>query len=226
MIKKVMVVLKKVILSIIILLSLYFLTAFCLSRITVAQEENTKDEMSIYILTNGVHTDIVTPIRTSIVDWSKKINYTHIKSKDSTFKYIAFGWGDKGFYLETPEWKDLKPSVAFKATTGLSNSAMHTTYYKNMIVGNDCREIKISFEQYERLVNFIDKSFDKNKEGNYINIVTDAVYGNDDAFYEAVGSYSLFHTCNTWANNGLKYSGQKSCLWTIFDTGIFLKYKE
>lgn len=224
--RKIIVVLGKVLLGIILFFVLYLLTAFCLSRITVNQEVDTKEEISIYILTNGVHTDIVTPIRTSTIDWSKKINYSHIKSKDSAFKYIAFGWGDKGFYLETPEWKDLKFSVAFKAATGLSSSAMHTTYYKNMIVGDDCREIKISIEQYKRLVNFIDKSFSQNKEGSYINIVTDAVYGNDDAFYEGTGSYSLFYTCNTWANNVLKHSGQKSCLWTIFDTGIFLKYKK
>ena len=25
---------------------------------------------------------------------------------------------------------------------------------------------------------------------------------------------------------GLKHAGQKACLWTAFDTGIFLKYEE
>ena len=59
-------------------------------------------------------------------------------------------------------------------------------------------------------------------EAMYIN--TDAVYGKNDAFYEANGSYSLFHTCNTWANNGLKACGQKACFWTPFDSGIFYHY--
>ena len=50
-------------------------------------------------------------------------------------------------------------------------------------------------------------------------------YGKNDAFYEATGRYSLFHTCNTWTNNALKIAGQKACVWTPFDTGIFYHYQ-
>lgn len=49
-------------------------------------------------------------------------------------------------------------------------------------------------------------------------------YGDHDAFYEAKGRYSLFHTCNTWANNALKACGQKACWWTPFSTGIRYQY--
>ncbi|HXU27639.1 MAG TPA: DUF2459 domain-containing protein, partial [Bacteroidia bacterium] len=50
--------------------------------------------------------------------------------------------------------------------------------------------------------------------------------GDNDSFYEAVGVYGLFYTCNTWANNGLKYCGQKACLWTPFEKGIFYQYRK
>lgn len=43
-------------------------------------------------------------------------------------------------------------------------------------------------------------------------IPTDAVYGINDAFYDAKGKYSFFETCNTWANDGLKEAGQKARL--------------
>ena len=33
---------------------------------------------------------------------------------------------------------------------------------------------------------------------------TNAQYNENDAFYEAIGSYSIFHTCNTWTNNTLR----------------------
>lgn len=79
-------------------------------------------------------------------------------------------------------------------------------------------------EQYQLLITYIDHSFQKDANGHYINNVTKAVYGKNDAFYEANGSYSLLFTCNTWANEGLKSCGQKSCLCTPFDKGIFLKY--
>ena len=54
---------------------------------------------------------------------------------------------------------------------------------------------------------------------------TDVRYGNDDAFYEANGTYNLFKTCNTWANNGLKACEKKAALWTPFESGIFYHYK-
>jgi uncharacterized protein (TIGR02117 family) len=168
---------------------------------------------------------LVVPIKTEWYNWSDKVKFSHTKSKDTTYHYLAMGWGDKGFYLETPEWKDLKMSVAFKAISGLSNTVIHATFYQKMTVGGRCREIRISQQQYQRLIAYIIASFQKDKNGNFINIVTDAVYGKDDTFYEANGSYSVFYTCNTWVNNALKESGQKSCLWTVFDTGIFLKYK-
>lgn len=206
-------------------LLLYVLVAYALSKITIDKEENTKPEVEIFILTNGVHTDIVMPVKNDQTDWSKQIQFKNTKAADSTYKYIAMGWGDKGFYLETPEWSDLKASVAFKAATGLSTTAIHATYYKQMRLGEDCKSMLISREQYDRLINYIHNSFQKDASGNYIPIKTNANYSKTDAFYEAIGSYSMMHTCNTWANSALKASGQKCCFWTATDSGIFSKYK-
>lgn len=36
--------------------------------------------------------------------------------------------------------------------------------------------------QYKRLIEYIDNKFDKDQQGNYMFIPTNAVYGNDDAF--------------------------------------------
>lgn len=213
----------KLLLFIIAFILIYFSLAFVFSRITIEEEIGAKDEVAIYILTNGVHTDIVLPVKNHVIDWSQRVRYFNSDSNNNA-NFLAMGWGDKGFYLETPTWSDLKASVAFKAATGLSNSAIHTTYYKSMNESDKCKKILISNNQYQRLVTFISTSFQEDSNGHFIQIKTNANYGNSDAFYEANGNYSIFHTCNTWANNALKASGQKSCLWTPFDTGIFLKY--
>ncbi len=199
--------------------------AYGLSRISVDEEKNAKDEVAIYIKTNGVHTDIVVPVRNDQMDWSKEVKFSNTRSSDTTFQYLGMGWGDKGFYLETPNWSDLKVSVAFRAATGLSTTAIHATYFNFMIEDSTCKKIMISKEQYGRLIRYITNSFQKDSDGHWINIKTTANYGETDAFYEANGSYSMFHTCNTWANVGLKTCGQKCCHWTPFDTGIFLNYK-
>ena len=71
---------------------------------------------------------------------------------------------------------------------------------------------------------YIKNKFDRDKNGKVIFIPTDAVYGINDAFYDAKGKYSFFETCNTWANDGLKEAGQKAALWTPSDLGIFQHY--
>jgi uncharacterized protein (TIGR02117 family) len=223
--KKALKIIGKILLSFAALILLYLFSAYCLSRITVNSELSVKKDVTIYILTNGMHTDIVVPVRNEQMDWSKEIKYSNTALKDTSYTYLAMGWGDKGFYLQTPDWADLKFSVAFKAAFALSTTAIHATYYSEMTEGESCKKISISKEQYAQLIKYISNSFQKDSRGHVINIKTNANYGNSDAFYEANGSYSLFHTCNTWANNGLKISGQKCCLWTPFDTGIFLKYK-
>lgn len=223
--KKSIKLLLKISLGFLAFLIIYGTTAYLLSKITVEKEANTKPEVEIYILTNGVHTDIVIPTVSEQMDWSKQIRFKNTQAADSTYKFIAMGWGDKGFYLETPEWSDLKASVAFKAASGLSTTAIHATYYQTMKLGNDCKSMLISKEQYSRLITYINNSFQKDASGNCIPIKTNANYGKTDAFYEATGSYSIFKTCNTWANSALKACGQKCSFWTATDSGIFSKYE-
>ena len=213
-------------LGIFLFLSIYFLVAFVLGRMGTGEEKGTKDELSIYILTNGVHTDLVLPIKTEQIDWSEKIKFENTKGKQTDYQYLAVGWGDKGFYLDTPTWAELKFSTAFRAAFGLSSAAIHATYYRRMKEGEDCVKINISKDQYQRLINFIKKSLLVQSNGEFIPIATNANYGDSDAFYDAKGSYSLFHTCNGWTNDALKVSGQKASVWTPFDSGIFYQYQE
>ena len=207
------------------LVAFYLLTAFCLSRITVNKDVKPSNDVTIYIKTNGVHTDLVVPVKHPRMDWSKQVKFSNTVLNDSTMNWLAFGWGDKGFYLQTPTWADLKFSVAFNATFGLSTTAIHATFYKSLTESKSCKRINISEEQYQALTKYLLDSFEKDSTGQVKYINTRANYGNTDAFYEATGKYSLFRTCNTWANTGLKVSGQKCCFWTAFDTGIFLKYR-
>ena len=204
----------------------YLLIVTLLSFVSVNEDlvEN-QQEISIYILTNGVHTDVVLPLKSEHYDWTNQLKPEHTKAKDSTYQYAALGWGDKGFYLETPTWADLKTSTALKAASGLSSTAMHVTFYKDLKESNSCKKLQISSENYNKLIAYLNKSF-QTQSGKFLKIETDAVYGKTDVFYEAKGSYSLFYTCNSWANQALKAANQKAALWTITDTGIFRHYSK
>lgn len=224
--KKVLKITGYTLLTFILLIGIYLLSAYTLSRMSTDREVVADADIPIYILTNGVHTDLVVPVRTPQIDWSTRIPFHNTTGKDTTAQWLAFGWGDKGFYLETPTWNDLKASTALKAAFNLSTSAIHATYYRRLTENESCRRILISKSQYTRLITYINNSFLTEADGMPVYIATNANYDRNDAFYEGKGSYNLFHTCNTWANNGLKRCGQKACRWTIFDTGIFYQYRE
>ena len=222
--KKVFKIILKSILGIIIFVIGYAVLSFGLSKIEVNTNVVQNPEVEIYISTNGVHTDIVVPIKNEIKDWTTDIKFHHTKTQDSIMNFVGIGWGDKGFYLNTPEWSDLKASTAIRAATGLSTTAMHTTFYKTLKEDESCRKIKISKENYIKLVKYISNSFQKDINSKTINIPNN-FYGKNDTFYEANGSYSLIKTCNTWANGALKASNQKAAFWTPYDTGIFCHYQ-
>lgn len=73
--------------------AIYLIAAYALSRITVDAENNAQKEVTIYIRTNGVHTDIVVPMRNELFDWSKEIKVTNTLESDINFTYLAMGWG-------------------------------------------------------------------------------------------------------------------------------------
>jgi len=225
MIRKIFLLILKMVLAIIAFLLLYLLAAFVLSKLTINKESSAPEEMDIYLLTNGIHSDIVVPTITDQINWFTKLNFLNPTQDISTYKYLAIGWGDKGFYLNTPSWSELKVSTALKATVGISGTAIHATYYEDMSAAEDCKKIRISKEQYSRLINYIENSFEKDATGQFIKIETTANRGDRDAFYEAKGRYHIFNTCNNWTNKGLKASGQKACLWTVIQKPIFQKYE-
>lgn len=225
-VKKMIILLLKIIGTVLGVVILYLISGYLLPFIEVsAKDDGQKKEIPVYIYTNGVHTDIVMPVKNDMQDWSTKIPFSNIKSKKTDYQYIGIGWGDKGFYLDTPTWADLKFSTAFKAAFWLSESAMHCTYYREMKEAEDCKKIMISRSQYQKLIEFVEDKFDADQNGKFILIPTNAVYGNNDAFYDAKGKYSFLYTCNTWANDALKAAEQKAAFWTPSDYGIFLHYK-
>lgn len=223
--KKTLRILGKMILALLIFVISYVILAYLIPYIPVnTKDADPQEDVAVYIRTNGVHTDLVVPIKTEFKDWSKTIKFSQIKSQDSMMQFIGFGWGDKGFYLDTPEWSDLKFSTAFVAAFGLGSSAMHATFYKQINESKDCVKLKISAKEYKKLIDYIEAKFKYDTNGNPI-LIDATTYGQNDSFYEANGSYSFFYTCNTWANNGLKEMDQKAALWTPSDFGIFQHYK-
>lgn len=225
-IKRIVRILRNTLFCLLALILLYLAAGFCLSRITVSKSTGEPEELAIYIKTNGVHTDLVVPATNEVYDWRVNLPFSDTPMKDSSnIHWLALGWGDKGFYLETPTWADLKISTACKAAFAMSTTAIHATWHQQMEESSHSKKIMLSKNQYRKLTDYINASFKHNETGKPRLVKTTVHYNNSDAFYEATGRYSLFKTCNSWANAALKQGGLKACVWTAFDTGIFACYQ-
>lgn len=201
---------------------LYFIAEFCLSRISVNDKNITKNDVTIYLTTNGAHTDLVLPVDNDIKDWN-----TEFKIADKSFRYISFGWGHKKFFLETPTWADLKISTAITAAFGMDkNSLMKIELLANVPVYKKTVPIQLSVVQYQQLVSHLRSYFVLDGKGNFIPVEDKlGAYGKDVRFYESQGRYHMFNTCNTWTNNTLKKVKLKACAWTAFSSGMFYIYE-
>lgn len=204
---------------------IYFLMALILGHAPMHKDfKEDSTGVEIFIKSNGVHTDFVVPRQNEICNWDSVVSVNETIAKDSNAKYVAFGWGDKGFFIDTPEWKDLKFSVAFKSVFALSTTAMHVSYRSGKpLLNEDCKSVYISKVQYKTLVLYINNSFQKDSLTQKTILIPKAHYHNYDAFYEAKGKYSLFKTCNEWTRKGMSTSGIKCPMWSVLPKSV-LRY--
>ncbi len=138
--------------------------------------------------------------------------------------WVAFGWGDRGFFIDTPTWADLRPSTALWAISGLGDGAMHVEYIETPRAYK-ARELLLSREEYARLASYIHRSFRRGPSDRPIRIDTPG-YFDADAFYEAVPNYKPWFTCNDWVRRALTVTGVRAPLWSPFETALFLQLPE
>ena len=200
----------------------YAVVGTLLSLVTVNRHPVSGGDVTVYLVDNGIHADIVVPVKEGCVDWSEVVPPGDTAS-GVRGSWLAFGWGSRDFYLNVPEWSDLTPGVAIRAISGTGGTALHATYCSEPIIGAGCRRLQLSAGQYDALVKYILAGGNRNAAGCFVRIPHNG-YGWNDAFYEGNGRYSPFFTCNTWVNSALKACGQRCCLWTALSAPIFWKY--
>ena len=207
----------------------YALFAAVSAIIPLPAEEMSSTEnptYDVYLLKSGPHTDFFVKAKTEVHDWTLDFPYINNADPDTTLPWLAIGWGDKGFYLNTPTWADLTVSTAVSAATGLGTAGIHATYYYTVPEYKPIVKLGLTENQYRRLCRYISRTLIADSQGKRIMLqpLKPGVNHEHDRYYDANGTYSMIHTCNTWVNNGLKVSGQRACLWTGFAEGIFYQY--
>jgi uncharacterized protein (TIGR02117 family) len=197
--------------ALIALLLAYLLAAVILGAIPVnAGFVQPDDGVPIFVRTNGVHAELVMPTQTLGVDWSEDHPPSDMRDLAQPKPWVAFGWGDRGFFVNTPTWGDLTLATAWTALSGVGEGAMHVEY-----VGSPqafrAREVRLSATQYQRLVDYVRASFVRDGAGRPLRL-DDLGYSGADAFYAAIPRYVFWFTSNEWVRADLpKRACERRC---------------
>lgn len=175
--------------------------------------------ITIYVETNGIHTGIVVPARSPLFDWTRIASPAHLADPRYAGSHIAIGWGERDFYLNTPDWSQVRPATILRAVIGSDRTLMHVDHGATPMPGPAVRAITLSPDQYRRLVAFILDSFVLTPDGHATPI---RGYGSADIFYEARGHYDAIDSCNEWTGAALRRAGVRVGVWTPLSAGVML----
>ena len=176
----------------------------------------------IFVRTNGVHTWIMVPKVAAGVDWRPIARPEHIKDlRYARGNYLAIGFGNRDFYLNTPTWGDLSLRTAAAAALGGGPSLVHVEHEHDPKPDEYQQPITLDPAEYRKLSVHIRGSFDL--AGGRSHPLLGRGYGPADAFYEARGPYNAYRTCNEWTGEALRAAGVRTGMWTPLSESIMIR---
>ena len=178
-------------------------------------DAGTPGSVTIWVESNGIHTGFVLPKVAAGAGW--RIDWRDLARpgdladpRYARFDHIAIGWGEKAFFLDTPDWAHVRPGVLLAAAIGSDATLLHVEHIPAPTrPSDDERRIVLRPEEYRRLAAFIRASARPGRRSYH-------GYDRDDAFYDARGHYSAASTCNAWTGDALAAAGVRVGWWTPF----------
>ena len=188
--------------KIIFIVIILILFSGCSSKpyiVQYSEGNSTTEGHEIYVVSHGWHTGFVVPAG------DIQARLPQLKERFGDIPYLEFGWGDKHFY----QAKEITTGLALRAILWPTDTVIHAVavpknpneHFQNSEVEKLC----LSDGNFFSLTSFISNSFDKDKEGEILELIN-RVY-DDSQFYQSVGDYYLMNTCNKWTAKGLKSAG-------------------
>lgn len=134
-------------------LGCYFLFGWIGSSIPVNRQfRQAETGVDIMIATNGVHNSIVMPVRAEGLDWHRAFPPADLGNPYRPYTHVGISWGQREVFLDTPTWADLSPLLVLRVATMGGEGLMHVEHWASPQPSEHYRPLRISREQYRRLV--------------------------------------------------------------------------
>lgn len=165
--------------------------------------------VTIFVDSSDVHTELILPVAAAGHDWRRVLPPEALR--DGT-THLGFSWGERDFFLATPEWGDLRAGTALRALFASKDSLVHV--YR--LPAPSGRPLRLATAEYLRLASWLEREI---APGPPI-----AGYGADDIFLPGTSRYSWARTCNNWAADALAAAGVKVGRWTPLPQGLMWRF--
>ncbi|MBT9392884.1 TIGR02117 family protein [Hymenobacter sp. NST-14] len=178
------------------------------------QFRQTPGGVPVYLVSNGFHTDVVVPLREARTgqDWLRELGQPALTARFGRARFVAFGWGNEGFYLGSMGGRLPGPGAVAGALLP-SPTLMHVNFYPTPPdSGRYVVPLRISGAQYQRLTAYIRASFAAPDSLGARPLRQATGYSAHDFFFRATGRYHALRTCNDWTNRGLRWAGLRAAL--------------
>lgn len=199
--------------TLILLIVSYFIAALVFALFPVAGRIQQADgEPAVYVCTSLAHADIVMPSQDPLIDWHSLL--PALPPGLPAEAYLAFGWGDLRFFLETPRWADVRLPVALGALAGLHDTAILVVAVSPPADDLDCHALRVDRAGRQALIGHILASL---ANGVSPRLVAQSGF---EAYYLAKGRYGPLRTCNQWVAEALGLGGLPHARFAPFSFGI------
>lgn len=185
---------------------------------------NKNGAITIYVYNSGIHTDLIIPVQNQFWDWQDKIDLKSLAAESKSIKYLAFGFGDRSYFLETYQGQSAKFATTFQALFLPTPPAIRVLLYRDVPqIMPEIKCVKVSNSNYLKLVDFINDSFEIDTQNQ--KIIIEKIPENQGGFYEARGTYSILRGCNDWTAEALRIAEIKTPLWSSLASSIMWHLK-
>ncbi len=103
--------------------------------------------VTIHVVSNGFHSDIVVPTVTDAMDWRELMRLSPISRRSLDAPYLAIGWGSRAAYTQLGTLSDLSLSRLLKAIA-FDESVVHLQPVTAVREGENVRRLVVTAEGY------------------------------------------------------------------------------
>lgn len=163
-------------------------------------------DAEIHLVSNGWHVALVLPA----AGWPAALAHGPFGVDVSGARLVAFGWGERRFYMDTRTLADLDMAAALRALSWNDDTVLHAAFLDGVDRTHPhTRTIAVDRAQLDAL--------ERHVRASLAGAAPEPVgpgFGPADVFFRARGTYSPFRTCNEWVGAALRSAGISVGAWT------------